>query len=976
MTIRRLLALVIILFSVVPTLLVAGVFTSQFVGRTQAMFDESIAMDADGQAGHVADFMSQRITDLRLSARQPAMQAMLAAAAGGAASSQLETMRTQIQERLAIRQEEQPYLHRVYLVDKEGQTVASGDAGEPASPSTLDAEALSTLMRGEPYVGGIRRNGDIRIYPIAYPVRVDGQVAGAYVFEMNVSNFQDMAEAPQMLDSLSMAVLDGSGNVVATDSRLTEGAENIAQLPENTLFSQLQEVYAGDSPKGVLEYRVGTTARLAYYVRVSDTGWLVLCVVDKAAYMAPIRQTLQFLLVTLLFLFCTVVIVYQLIARYFSAPVNRLLDVIGRMRGGEETARYPDGKDHEFGEIGRALNELMDKISADRRELALKEERYRIVSEQTDNVIYEYDASTQSVAYSSRYEQRFGFLPADGGRRDQIGTEIICPDDLPACDELHRQIRSGKKQTQAELRLRTADRGYIWCRIQATSITDETGRLLRVVGSITDIDREKKEKERLLRDAQRDVMTGVFNKATAERRISQSLAAAEPGQMQALLCFDIDDFKQINDRYGHLFGDEILREIARRTLRLFEAEGFVGRFGGDEFVVFLQDVSSREMVEQRAEQLTAVFYGLSGSTGPAFSASGSIGIALYPQDGETFRELYANADHALYAAKMKGKNGYAFYDPAADGALYVQQARYSKDNIDRPLPVKGDMASYIFHILYESADIEAAIPRMLEVAGRYYHVSRAYVFENSEDGRRGSNTFEWCGEGVEPEIDRLQDISYEETDDYLTNFDDNGLFYCSDTAELSASAADLLAEQGIQAVLQCAIMNDGVIRGFVGFDECRENRLWTKEEIDTLSFVARILSIFLIKMRMQQELERTFALTTSVLDTQDLWTYVIDRQTYELLFINRKTHEIAPHAKVGDRCYAAFFGGRQTPCEHCPMRDIPEGQTSCTLELYNRYLHVWTSATASLMDWAGRAEVCLLCCIDISAYKEGPPDEE
>lgn len=119
-------------------------------------------------------------------------------------------------------------------------------------------------------------------------------------------------------------------------------------------------------------------------------------------------------------------------------------------------------------------------------------------------------------------------------------------------------------------------------------------------------------------------------------------------------------------------------------------------------------------------------------------------------------------------------------------------------------------------------------------------------------------------------------------------------------------------------MLQCAILNDGKFKGYVGFDECRDYRLWTKEEIGTLTFISKILSTFLLKMRAQDRLEKSYQITKTVLDTQDMWTYVIRKNTYELLFINKKTKELAPAAQVGDRCYHAFWGGRKGPSRFAP----------------------------------------------------------
>ncbi|MFR9190483.1 MAG: GAF domain-containing protein [Anaerotruncus massiliensis (ex Togo et al. 2019)] len=177
--------------------------------------------------------------------------------------------------------------------------------------------------------------------------------------------------------------------------------------------------------------------------------------------------------------------------------------------------------------------------------------------------------------------------------------------------------------------------------------------------------------------------------------------------------------------------------------------------------------------------------------------------------------------------------------------------------------------------------------------GRHFDVSRAYIFENTEDGLACNNTFEWCNEGVSPQIDNLQRVPYSLIGDYAANFNEDGVFYCDDISRLTVKGLhDALAVQNIHSMLQCALKNDGVFSGYVGFDECSAQRFWTQEEIDTLTFISKILSTFLIKWRTQEKLAESFRVTRAVLDHQNLWTYVIGGD-HRLLYINRKT-ELRP----------------------------------------------------------------------------------
>ncbi|MEG0367502.1 MAG: GAF domain-containing protein, partial [Coprobacillus sp.] len=170
------------------------------------------------------------------------------------------------------------------------------------------------------------------------------------------------------------------------------------------------------------------------------------------------------------------------------------------------------------------------------------------------------------------------------------------------------------------------------------------------------------------------------------------------------------------------------------------------------------------------------------------------------------------------------------------------------------------LAQYAFRTLYETKDTEATLNRLLEIIGRSFDVSRVYVFESSKDKTQCSNTFEWCAEGVSPQIDKLQNIAYiDELGDYLTNFDEHGLFYCHDIESLHPDVYAVLKPQSIYSLLQCAMLDEGEFVGYVGFDECRENRAWTERQIASFKLTANVISTFIIKLRQKQNKERNRA---------------------------------------------------------------------------------------------------------------------
>ncbi|MCA5964086.1 GAF domain-containing protein [Blautia sp. RD014234] len=266
---------------------------------------------------------------------------------------------------------------------------------------------------------------------------------------------------------------------------------------------------------------------------------------------------------------------------------------------------------------------------------------------------------------------------------------------------------------------------------------------------------------------------------------------------------------------------------------------------------------------------------------------------------------------------------------------------------------------YVFRILYKSSNPDTAVNAILEVIGRQFDVSRVYIFENEEDPDYCKNTYEWCNEGVWPEIGNLQHVPY--ADDleggYQSNFNESGVFYCRDIDALTPQQREILEPQGIKSMLQCAIYDKGKFKGFVGFDECRVNRYWTQEQVNTLVFIAQILSTFLLKLRAQDNAVQNAASLEAILDNQSSWIYVVHPETKEMLYINRKTKIWVPEAKPGVTCHKAFFR-RDTPCDFCPAKALDSAHPRCVRQVYNPFLQVWTSADACFIEWKGSRQSC------------------
>lgn len=182
-----------------------------------------------------------------------------------------------------------------------------------------------------------------------------------------------------------------------------------------------------------------------------------------------------------------------------------------------------------------------------------------------------------------------------------------------------------------------------------------------VVASIMDRIRGKVKREGLRHLAETDQLTGLYNKITTEKKIKEFIEE-NPDTQSLFFILDIDNFKKINDTMGHVFGDEVLRTIGQRIKMEFRASDIIGRVGGDEFIIFLKGLKEDEIIIREAQKVEKFFKDFKAGGYVKYSATASIGCAVFPRDAADFESLYKAADKALYKAKQRGKNQLAFYE--------------------------------------------------------------------------------------------------------------------------------------------------------------------------------------------------------------------------------------------------------------------------------------------------------------------------
>lgn len=291
-----------------------------------------------------------------------------------------------------------------------------------------------------------------------------------------------------------------------------------------------------------------------------------------------------------------------------------------------------------------------------RRSLDFETKKYGLLAEFSDTALFEYDRRKDILEFTNNARRilMLDELRISHVMGKKIRTDLFLQEDRKVMEDMLRS-RTGSWEDNiqyAELRLKSISGEYHWFGCHYKTITSDTGTVVKVVGKLADISRQRSREQELREQAMRDVLTGIYNKA-GERLIDRMVK--EKGQ-GLFLMLDLNDFKSINDTMGHAAGDAILTELGRVLKGNCRENDIVARIGGDEFVMFLPGVFDRQTGKRKIGEIQESLRTVRISTWGIRGIKASIGAALCPEDGMDYGTLYKAADEAMYQAKEQSKN--------------------------------------------------------------------------------------------------------------------------------------------------------------------------------------------------------------------------------------------------------------------------------------------------------------------------------
>lgn len=313
-----------------------------------------------------------------------------------------------------------------------------------------------------------------------------------------------------------------------------------------------------------------------------------------------------------------------------------------------------------------AKDSKIQELNKDIQLLKLKEERYEMASLGSDEGLWDWNLDTNEIYYSKTWKKIIGYEDHEiEGKPDEWFSKIHLNDVERVIKVLSANKKTENSQVSTTYQILHSDGDYRWVSTKGIFLANNDGKINRIIGSHKDITLQKAAEHQLVHDALHDNLTGLANRALFFDRLAFFIERAKrvKGYKYAVVFLDLDRFKVINDSLGHLFGDQLLIQIAEILKKNMRGNDTIARLGGDEFTVLLdavEDIGDAIRFSKRIQREITTSFNIKGHD---VFVTASIGIAISTPEIQRPEEILRNADISMYQAKAKGRSRHEVYRP-------------------------------------------------------------------------------------------------------------------------------------------------------------------------------------------------------------------------------------------------------------------------------------------------------------------------
>lgn len=478
----------------------------------------------------------------------------------------------------------------------------------------------------------------------------------------------------------------------------------------------------------------------------------------------------------------------------------------------------------------------------------LDREYYRTVLSILGSAVFEYSSSENLLKlYWINGEQDIIFFKGtlNDWMADCISNEKIHKDDINLFMDFCKDLRENAPRFNYMIRnnIISKSRFLEVVHISGNALVCNDGRLITVgTWSIHNSVTGEKE-DTLLQEIYLDSLTGIMLRADAENYARKQIAQRQvpkgyqdekfPEKNVVICMVDIDNFKSINDTYGHRFGDAVLKEVAAILMKAAGTKGIPARLGGDEFMMVLEDIKDELELRNILRVVRSGFQWLYPDKLKGIHFGCSIGVSMYPQDARDYDALVNIADNALYLAKAKGKNRYIIYDINKHGKLSGDEL--SLTLVQKEM-IRHDMVKVGSLIKTVVAQGKERVPDFLKNLANHFDFDRIQIFVNEFHEAE----YHYCKAGYEQtEAEMMKDRAN------LTLFKGGNYSAVSNVHELEYAQPEIykiLLDKHVESLFQYLMLDEEEnVRGVITVDVCKHPVIWNEDTIDSLILICSVL---------------------------------------------------------------------------------------------------------------------------------------
>ena len=610
---------------------------------------------------------------------------------------------------------------------------------------------------------------------------------------------------------------------------------------------------------------------------------------------------------------------------------------------------------------------------------------YGIITGLMNCGLWEYDVVKGELSQSAKITgNEMGFKLANF-RKTLLAARLIYEEDLPVFEKLCNSLEHGDEAFSYDLRAKTSDNTAVWLRFEGYTVYSASGTPEKIIGRTQNVEEEKKQEEMVIREADRDPVTGLFTEVGMQEPFEKAVNAAGEDKLAFFVLY-VDSFSKITDTWGHAYGDYVLEKLAKGIRGVFPDTDTISRTVEDEFVILKQNVTNPAEIYALARSLERMCGTIELKREVTLKLG--IGVSIYPTDGRDYTTLYKKAGIALEETRKNPGNGCTLFDESMLAHRMYRSERVKeepKEEIRKTGkeqrnsqygPVEKFIVNKTFDMLATTESDPDEVEKILAEIGKYYHYNRIYTINYDKVKRSAGVRYSWEPK-ENPFISVFDTIIRTNWNSIRSRFQNDPIFLSTNTAQLGLKMPEQMREYYPDASLfQYNVINNDEAFAVISFmKESGQN--WSKEEQDVLIHIAKLLGIYMERIRTRETLADEVRYTRAIIENQKITSYAVIPENFELVYVGDYTGRQYPKAHSGEHCYSAIMGRRE-PCKNCPVMGLVDGRKLYTTENYYEKQNRWISTTASVISDSSGEEpeegkdltkgACLVCWSDVTDF--------